>query len=212
MKKITIIKIFPFNWIDEPAEYPNLDPDITADELVDKIKEDEELDRFNFKEWYNDIDQKFFVHGLDDGSMKIADLLWVQDFSEVHTIAVKHKVARGKSLSTSSKAAFVVQSLVDSAKKKFTLLNATHEKLLFEVRYAAESQRVKRESKSRNLGVGISLGDGGGTVDVGYQSDVRKEVSYRQDVDKAEEYDLEAHCSKKVSIYEHLNPYLAFIH
>ena len=76
MKKITIIKIFPFNWIDEPAEYPDLDPDITADELVDKIKEDEELDRFNFKEWYNDIDQKFFVHGLDDGSMKIADLLF----------------------------------------------------------------------------------------------------------------------------------------
>ena len=80
------------------------------------------------------------------------------------------------------------------------------------MRYAAESQRVKCESKSRNLGVGISLGDIGGSVDVGYQSDVRKEVSYRQDVDKAEEYDLEAHCSKKVSIYQHLNTYLAFIH
>ena len=177
-----------------------MDPDITADELVDKIKEDEDLDRFNFKEWYNDIDQKFFVYGLDDGSMKIADLLWVQDFSEVHTIAVKHKVAKGKSTSTSSKAAFLVQSLVDSAKKKFTLLNATHEKLLFEVRYAAESQRVKRESKSKNLGVGISLGDVGGNIDLGYQSDVTKEVRYSQDVDKAEEYDLEAHCSKKVDI------------
>ena len=200
MLKITITIIFHFNWIDEPAEYPDLDLDITADELVDKIKEDEELDRFNFKEWYNDIDQKVFVYGLDDGSLKIADLLWVQDFSEVHTIAVKHKVAKGKSTSTSSKAAFLVQSLVDSAKKKFTLLNATHEKLLFEVRYAAESQRVKRESKSKNLGVGISLGDVGGNIDMGYQSDVTKEVRYSQDVDKAEEYDLEAHCSKKVDI------------
>ena len=200
MLKITITIIFHFNWIDEPAEYPDLDLDITADELVDKIKEDEELDRFNFKEWYNDIDQKVFVYGLDDGSLKIADLLWVQDFSEVHTIAIKHKVAKGKSTSTSSKAAFLVQSLVDSAKKKFTLLNATHEKLLFEVRYAAESQRVKRESKSKNLGVGISLGDVGGNIDMGYQSDVTKEVRYSQDVDKAEEYDLEAHCSKKVDI------------
>ena len=200
MLKITITIIFHFNWIDEPAEYPDLDLDITADELVDKIKEDEELDRFNFKEWYNDIDQKVFVYGLDDGSLKIADLLWVQDFSEVHTIAFKDKVAKGKSTSTSSKAAFLVQSLVDSAKKKFTLMNATHEKLLFEVRYAAESQRVKHESKSRNLGVGISLGDIGGNVDMGYQSDVTKEVSYSQDLDKAEEYDLEAHCSKKVNI------------
>ena len=44
MLKIIITIIFHFNWIDEPAEYPDLDLDITADELVDKIKEDEELD------------------------------------------------------------------------------------------------------------------------------------------------------------------------
>ena len=50
-------------------------PDITADELVDKIKEDEDADRFTFNEWLNDIDQEIFVYGLDDGSMKITDLL-----------------------------------------------------------------------------------------------------------------------------------------
>ena len=175
-----------------------MDPDITANELVDKIKEDEDADRFTFNEWYNDIDQEIFVYGSDDGSMKIADLLWVQDFSEWYTIAVRHKTARGKSPSTSSKASFLVQSMFDSVKKKFTLMNATHEKLFFEVRYAAESQRVKREAKARNFGVGISVGEAGGNFDVGYQSDVKKEVSYAQDLDKAEEYDLDAHCSKKV--------------
>ena len=72
-----------------------MDPDITANELVDKIKEDEDADRFTFNEWYNDIDQEIFVYGSDDGSMKIADLLWVQDFSEWYTIAVRHKTVRG---------------------------------------------------------------------------------------------------------------------
>ena len=84
--------------------------------------------------------KKFFVYGSDDGSMKIADLLWVHDFSEWYTIAVRHKTARGKSPSTSSKASFLVQSMFDSVRKKFTLMNAIHEKLFFEVRYAAESQ------------------------------------------------------------------------
>ena len=35
-------------------------PDITADELVDKIKEDEDADRFTCNEWLNDIDQEIF--------------------------------------------------------------------------------------------------------------------------------------------------------
>ena len=183
---------------EEPTKYPSLEPDITADELVEQIKEDEDADRFTFNEWYNDIDQEIFVYGSDDGSSKIADLLWVHDFSEWHTIAVRHKTARGKSPSTSSKASFLVQTMFDSARKKFTLMNATHEKLFFEVRYAAESQRVKREAKSRSFGVGVAVGEAGGNFDLGYQSDVRKEVSYAQDLDKAEEYDLDAHCSKKV--------------
>ena len=171
-----------------------MDPDITAHELVEKIKQEEEAQKFTFGKWYNDLDQEIFMYGLDDGSRKIADLLWVDDFSKWHDIALRHKTAgTNTGINWDRFRGIFLQN-------KFTLMNATHEKLFFEVRYAAESQRVNRESKSRNLGVGISLGEAGGTVDVGYQSDVRKEVSYRQDVDKAEEYDLEAHCSKKVSI------------
>ena len=45
---------------EELTKYPTLDPDITADELVDKIKEDEDADRFTFNEWLNDIDQEIF--------------------------------------------------------------------------------------------------------------------------------------------------------
>ena len=37
-----------------------MDPDITADELVDKIKEDEHADRFTFNEWLNDVVQEIF--------------------------------------------------------------------------------------------------------------------------------------------------------
>ena len=59
----------------EPTKFPNLDPDITADELVEKIKADEDAQRFIFKEWYNDIDQEIFMYGLDDGSIRIVDLL-----------------------------------------------------------------------------------------------------------------------------------------
>ena len=59
----------------EPTKFPNLDPDIRADELVEKIKEDEDAQRFIFKEWYNDIDQEIFMYGLDDGSIRIVDLL-----------------------------------------------------------------------------------------------------------------------------------------
>ena len=77
-------------------------------------------------------------------------------------------------------------------------MNGTHEKLFFEVRYAAESQRVKHEAKEKHFGIGASMDDLGGNIEVGYQSDVRKEVSYYQDLDKAEEYDLDPHCSKKV--------------
>ena len=42
----------------------------------------------------NDIDQEIFVYGSDDGSMKINDLLWVHDFSEWYTIAVRRKTVR----------------------------------------------------------------------------------------------------------------------
>ena len=198
MLKITIISIFPFNWIDEPAEYPDLDPDITADELVDKIKEDEELDKFNFKEWYNDIDQEIFMY---DGSIRIVDLLWVDDFLEWHTIFLRRKTSRGKSHvpapSPFNQASVLFQSMFDS-KKKFTLMNATHEKLFFEVRYAAESQRVKREAKDKNFAVGLSAEEIGGNFDMGWQSIVSKEVNYCQDLDTIEEYNLDPHCSKKV--------------
>ena len=77
-------------------------------------------------------------------------------------------------------------------------MNGTHEKLFFEVRYAAESQRVRRKYEEKNFGLGVSRGEIGGNIDVGWQRDVRKEVNYVQDLDKAEEYDLDAHCSKKV--------------
>ena len=61
----------------------NLDPDVTANELVEIIKEDEGIRKFTFGEWYNDIDQEIFKYGLDDGSIKMVDLLWVDDFSGV---------------------------------------------------------------------------------------------------------------------------------
>ena len=50
----------------------------------------------------------------------------------------------------------------------------------------------------KNFGLGVSVGEMGGDIDVGWQSDVRKEVNYCQDLSKAEEYDLDAHCDKKV--------------
>ena len=169
-----------------------MDPDITADELVEKIKQDEDAQKFIFKEWYNDINQEIFMYGLNDGSIKIVDLLWVDDFLEWHTIFLRRKSAPwGKKASDS------ILNIFDT-KKKFTLMNATHEKLFFEVRYAAESQRVKREAKEKHFGIGASMDDLGGNIEVGYQSDVRKEVSYYQDLDKAEDYDLDPHCSKKV--------------
>ena len=184
---------------EEPTKFPNLDPDITADELVEKIKQDEDAQKFIFKEWYNDINQEIFMYGLNDGSIKIVDLLWVDDFLEWHTIFLRRKTAKGKRDKAKKASAFLscgVLSIFD--KKKFTLMNGTHEKLFFEVRYAAESQRVKHEAKEKHFGIGASMDDLGGNIDVGYQSDVRKEVSYCQDLDKAEEYDLDPHCSKKV--------------
>ena len=124
----------------ESTKLDDLDPDLTADQFIEKIMLVEEMQKFTFRKWYNDIDQEIFVYGSDDGSMKIADLLWVHDFSEWYTIAVRHKTARGKSPSTSSKASFLVQSMFDSVRKKYTLMNTIHKKLFFEVRYAAESQ------------------------------------------------------------------------
>ena len=61
----------------------NLDPDVTANDLVEIIKEDEGIRKFTFGEWYNDIDQEISKYGLDDGSIKMVDLLWVDDFSGV---------------------------------------------------------------------------------------------------------------------------------
>ena len=76
--------IFNFHFIskDEPTMF-NLDPDVTANDLVEIIKEDEGIRKFTFGEWYNDIDQEIFKYGLDDGSIKMVDLLWVDDFSGV---------------------------------------------------------------------------------------------------------------------------------
>lgn len=187
----------------DPTKFPNLDPEITADELVEKIKEDEDAQRFIFKEWYNDIDQEIFMYGLDDGSIKIVDLLWVDDFLEWHTIFLKRKTARGRSppgpstATPFNQASVLILSMFDS-KKKFTLMNATHEKLFFEVRYAAESQRVKSEATEKNFGVGVSAEEIGGNFDMGWQSTVTKEVNYCQDLDTVEDYNLDAHCSKKV--------------
>ena len=79
------------------------------------------------------------MYESDDGSMKITDLLWVHDSFEWYDIAIRHKTVRGKLPSTSSKASFLVQSVFDSVRKKFTPMNAIHKKLFFEVRYAAES-------------------------------------------------------------------------
>ena len=115
-------------------------PDITADELVDKIKEDEDADRFTCNEWLNDIDQEIFcvwVGWWTDENYWFIVSIW---FSEWCTIAVRHKTVRRKLPSTSSKASFHVQSMFNSVRKKFTLMNAIHEKLFFEVKYAAESQ------------------------------------------------------------------------
>ena len=52
--------------------------------------------------------------------------------------------------------------------------------------------------KEKIFGIGVSTEELGGNFDIGYQSQVSREVSYSQDLDKAEEYDLDAHCSKKV--------------
>ena len=158
-----------------------------AHEFVEIIKKEEEAHVFTFGKWYNEIDQEIFIYGLDDGSKKIVDLLLVDDFSIWHNIALRYKTAgtwdrfRG----------IFVQN-------EFTLMNATHEKLIFEVRYVAESQRVRSKSEGNNLGLGVSLAEVGGHIDVGWQSDVIKQVNYRQGLDKAEEYDLDAHCSKQV--------------
>ena len=176
-----------------------MDPDITANELVDIIKEDEGIHKFTFGEWYNDIDQEIFTYGSDDGSIKMVDLLWVDDFSEWHTIALKHKTARGKSPSFSNITNPFLK--IFEPDKKFTLMNATHGKLFFEVRYAAESQRVTHEAKAKNVGVGVAVAEAGGNLEVGLASDVRMEVNYSQDLGKAEEYDLDAHCTKKVCIF-----------
>ena len=127
------------------------------------------------------------MYGLDDGSKKIVDLLSVDDFSIWHNIALRHKTAgtwdrfRG----------IFIQN-------EFTLMNATHGKLFFEVRYVAESQRIRFNSEGNNLGLGVSVGEIGGSIDVGWQRDVTKEVNYWQGLDRAEEYDLDAHCSKQV--------------
>ena len=184
--------IFYFDCKAEPTKYEDLDPDITANELVEKIKQEEEAQKFTFGKWYNDLDQEIFMYGLDDGSRKIADLLWVDDFSKWHDIALRHKTAgSNSSMNWDRFRGIFIQN-------KFTLMNATHEKLFFEVRYAAESQRVRRKHEEKNFGLGVSVGEIGGNFDVGWQSDVRKEVNYIQDLSKAEEYDLDAHCSKKV--------------
>ena len=184
--------IFYFDCKAEPTKYEDLYPGITANELVEKIKQEEEAQKFTFGKWYNDLDQEIFMYGLDDGSRKIADLLWVDDFSKWHDIALRHKTAgSNSSMNWDRFRGIFIQN-------KFTLMNATHEKLFFEVRYAAESQRVRRKHEEKNFGLGVSVGEIGGNFDVGWQSDVRKEVNYVQDLDKAEEYDLDAHCSKKV--------------
>ena len=118
------------------------------------------------------------------------------NFSEWHTIALKHKTARGKSPSFSNIANPLLK--IFDSEKKFTLMNATHEKLFFEVRYAAESQRIVTEAKAKNVGVGVAVAEAGGNFELGLASDVKKEVNYAQNLDKAEEYDLDPHCVKKV--------------
>ena len=168
-----------------------MDPDITAHELVEKIKQEEEAQKFTFGKWYNDLDQEIFMYGLDDGSRKIADLLWVDDFSKWHDIALRHKTAGTAGTNWDRFRGLFLQN-------KFTLMNATHEKLFFEVRYVAESQRIRCKSEGNNLGLGVSVGEIGGSIDVGRQRDVTKEVNYWQGLDRAEEYDLDAHCSKQV--------------
>ena len=62
----------------------------------------------------------------------------------------------------------------------------------------AESQRVVTEAKAKNVGVGVAVAEAGGNFELGLASDVKKEVNYAQNLDKAEEYDLDAHCTKKV--------------
>ena len=58
---------------------------------MEKIKQDEDAQKFIFKEWYNDINQEIFIYGSNDGSIKIVDLLWVNDFLEWHTILLRRK-------------------------------------------------------------------------------------------------------------------------
>ena len=121
------------------------------------------------------------------------------NFSEWHTVALKHKTAKGKSPSFSNIANPLLK--IFDSEKKFTLMNATHEKLFFEVRYAAESQRIVTEAKAKNVGVGVAVAEAGGNFELGLASDVKKEVNYAQNLDKAEEYDLDPHCVKKVCIF-----------
>ena len=111
-----------------------MDPDLTADQFIEKIMLVEEMQKFTFRKWYNNIDQEIFVYGVDDGSKMMADLLWVEDFSNWHTIGLKHRTASVPILNK-------LKKFWSTSEKKFTIMNATHEKLFVEVRYAdAENQ------------------------------------------------------------------------
>ena len=115
-----------------------MDPDLTADQFIEKIMLVEEMQKFTFRKWYNNIDQEIFVYGVDDGSKMMADLLWVEDFSNWHTIGLKHRTADSSSF---TKRFMSFWSRSEKNEKKFTIMNATHEKLFIEVRYAdAENQ------------------------------------------------------------------------
>ena len=120
--------------------FDDLDSNITFKELAEKIKERELSDKFSY-DWYcyineDDDDDEQIIEGameeIDDqqipSNQKVADLLGVDKFTEWSDIYLKHKPA------------FSIGGF-SRKKPKFSLWNATHEKLKIEVRYSAESQR-----------------------------------------------------------------------
>ena len=117
-----------------------MDADITADQLIKIINDEESAELFPFEAWFNDLDQKIFTVKEDDGSQKVAELLWVQDFSEWHTICLRHRAA-----------GFPYGWFGKGSKKNFSLMNATNEEMAFEVRYETGGNHAKYPLRAHSL-------------------------------------------------------------
>ena len=119
--------------------FDDLDSSITFKELAEMIMERELSDNFSY-DWFcyvneNDDYDEQKIEGANEmigdqlipSNQKVAELLGIDEFTKESDIYLKHRQAYS--------IGFTHQ------KKKFSLWNATHEKLSIEVRYSAECQR-----------------------------------------------------------------------